>query len=455
MPSNHAAFLVFLVFLASGCAALLGCQADPAETDPGAPPAAEDVEWEVAEVATVVRVRWTTPEPTRGWVDFGETEALDRRTNTTAECLHHEVLLLGLPAYMETWFRVTTERDGATTEGEVDLLRTGPLPAGLPSFTISGDPESWSGYQVFAVWGQSRSVVIVDALGRIVWYDIEDRGFGVTRAILSRDRSYVAYNAEGATGDGTVPPEASELVRIAMDGTRLDPIAWPLLEHDFVELPDGSIGAITGTPDPDWPDNVFGDEILEVAPDGTVRSVFDVWDWWEDDPETEGFTHVNAIDYVPDEDAYYLSVYLVDSIAKIDRATGAPVWGLSGTLNSFDFVGDGGFDNQHQMDRTDDGILVFVNGTDEDPVSRIEEYRLDEDTMTAERTWVHAREPEAYSFVLGDVAALPDDQVRVTWTMLGEVQHLTRDGSVTWQLNSFMGHGIAYGEVVDDLYARE
>ena len=76
-----------------------GDDTSPADSNPAVTGACTpaDITAEITDVVTVVRVRWTTEEPTAGYVEFGG-EKYGQVTPTTEESTEHEVLLLGIPA---------------------------------------------------------------------------------------------------------------------------------------------------------------------------------------------------------------------------------------------------------------------------------------------------------------------------------------------------------------------
>src|SRR5690606_21345938 len=138
------------------------------------------------------------------------------------------------------------------------------------------------------------------------------------------------YNAGSVSGD---PSEDSEIVRVALDGSGSSSTPVPLLAHDFVEHPDGTIGAIVV----EYRDvdgvAIRGDQIVEIDADGDLETIWSAWDCFDpaedmsDDPE-HGWTFANALDYDPEEEAYYLGMRNFSSIAKIDRSSGECEWVL-------------------------------------------------------------------------------------------------------------------------------
>ena len=88
---------------------------------------------------------------------------------------------------------------------------------------------------------QHARCAIINASGEIVWYRSDDRKLEFYRARLALDGKSLRYNAANISG---TPSEASELVRVSLDGATSSSIPVPLLAHDFVEHPDGTLAAI-------------------------------------------------------------------------------------------------------------------------------------------------------------------------------------------------------------------
>ena len=99
----------------------------------------------------------------------------------------------------------------------------------------------------------------------------------------------------------------------------------PLLAHDFVEHPDGTLAAIVveerdfqGAP-------LRGDKIVEIAPDGDADArsgapgTASIPPSSPGDDPAMGWTFANALDYDPVADVYYLGMRNFSSIARINR----------------------------------------------------------------------------------------------------------------------------------------
>jgi ABC-type transport system substrate-binding protein len=194
-----------------------------------------------------------------------------------------------------------------------------------------------------------------------------------------------------------------------------------------------------------------GDSIVEVAPDGTQTQVWSAWDCW-DPSETLGtdlefgWTWVNALDYDDEREMYIVGSRNFSSIIGVDPASGTCPWAIGGTVATVELTGGSSpFLHQHQSEITaDDHLIVFDNDGSAGMVSRVIEYALDWDAGTAEQVWSYTADPTIYTFVLGDVARMPDGSTLVDWSGSGQLQRVSADGEVTWQLNTDLGYAFGF-----------
>ena len=448
---------MILLLLSSACTepCLVGDDpSDSAETALSGDDFALDVTAEISEyVHTVVIVRWSTAEPTTGYVEFGPDDEYGQTTLTTAEGTEHEVLLLGQPADTLVHFRVvidTAAGEAPTHDYEITTLS---LPSGIPVPIVSGAVTGQWSYQVLPMQGTALFVTIIDDKGRIIWYYEPQNGGNLMRALLTHDRKSVLLGHAGAQGH----LEDGILEWISLDGGTVTTADVPNFDHDLTELPDGTVALIMledrghedGSP---W----AADRIMELAPDGTMTQVFNAWD--QLDPtgleELSNWTHANAIDYVESEDCYYLSMKEIGTLAKIPRSTGVPEWMINGRFNQFEFI-DGAVpgEMQHQFEVLGDGhLLLFDNGKPERGYSRAVELQLDFNAMTASQLWEYIRVPPVYVYAKGDVSRFADDSTQVTWSTSGEIQLVDAGGGLLWQLNLPLGNATTFVQTVTSLY---
>ena len=239
------------------------------------------------------------------------------------------------------------------------------------------------------------------------------------------------------------------------------PLNTDTLHHDIYDLPNGNLAVLgteirtidnyyTSETDPNAPrkpQKVMGDIIIEFTRDGEI-----VWEWntfdhldvfrigyetfsgyWERRgfPDTLDWTHANNLVYDEKDDAWLISLRYQSAIVKVDRKTGDFLWilgepsGWEEKLQEklFTLEGDGKwFYFQHSPTPTPHGnYLVYDNRTFgarpfDPPVplaesySRVVEYELDEETMTAKEVWTSEipGEETVVTFAVGAVDWLPE-----------------------------------------------
>ncbi|MEE9384694.1 MAG: aryl-sulfate sulfotransferase [Nannocystaceae bacterium] len=409
------------------------------------------------DIVTVVHVTWTTSEPSVGYVQFGRTEDMDGRTPLEAEPrTNHSATLLGLTSDTQIHYRVVTwDGEDAAASGR-GTLRTGKLPLALPTIVKTGTGHD--SYTIVPLLGATTAVAILDGEGRYVWYRSDDRDLDIYRARISRDGNSILYNAASVSGDLA---DNSEIVRVPLDGSQVTSTPVPLLAHDFVELPDGTLGAIAveyrdfeGAP-------LRGDKIIEVAADGTQTVIWTSWDCFDptvdqgDDMISHGWTFANALDYDPQDQAYYIGMRNFSSIAKIDRATGACLWVLGSTAATITFDDAAPrFLHQHQFEVRGDRILIFDNDGSPAMESRVLEYSLDLQNGVANHVWSYLSDPTVFSFVLGEPTRLDNGDTLINWSAAGQIERVTPDGESRWKINTPAGYAFGFHTLAKTMYPR-
>lgn len=451
--------------------ALAGCPQDDDDSatgdDDDTASVIENLEVDVSEViGTVVALRWSTATETEGRVEFGPTADHGRRVQDPAGAsLTHEVTLLGLVADTEYHFRVVATEGGGEIGGSEGTFLTGPLPAELVGVELqidAPDPEeAHNGFLAVPLISQVSIPTIIDGAGNPVWWHIDESPHEtITTVHLTADRSAVIYNSFHMAGDGDDDGENPEkILKVSLDGRTVERIEAARHTHDFAELPDGTLAYIAEDRRDFDGELVRGDKIVELSPDGSEVDAWSVWDHFEYDPDQEpqagtGYTHANALDYLPDENAYYVSLRSQGCIVKIDRASGQVVWTLGSYLSDFEFVGSHPISDQHQFHVLDDNVLIFDNGYVEDLASRAVEWSLDLGGGTADLAWSYYTDPVLYIISGGDVTRLPSGNTLITWSSAGQIDEVDPNGDLVWQLATFVGYGVGFSEWIEDIDAR-
>ena len=341
--------------------------------------------------------------------------------------------------------------DGPVQTADATFV-TGAAPAHLPRFDVYSPfpAEVEGGHILTSLITYPPAVVIFDREGDYVWWHVpdEDTHSLISRAHLSRDGQSVTY-LEALGGFDNEGGADNSLVRVGLDGVIEERIPVPGCHHDFVELPDGTFALLCTQHQEIEGSHVFGDAIVEIAPDGGETVVWSAFEHLDFDPayEDHGWTHANALDFFAQENAYYLSLRNYDAIHKIDRATGEEIWRLGGDFSDFltataqtDLFGC-----QHQFDVLDDGIVVFDNRDDPALPSRVVEYTLDTEQMRVQHAWHHVVDPPLHVVGLGDARRLPGGNTLVVWSSMGQMDEISAAGEVVWRLNMPIGGGFGYG----------
>lgn len=452
--------------------ALLGCPSDddddsaPGDDDDTAS-VIENLEVDVSEViGSVVALRWSTATETGGRVEFGPTDALGRQVlDPAGTAVTHEVTLLGLVADTEYHYRVVaTEGDEEIGSSDGTFL-TGSLPGELVGIDLQVEvpspEEAHGGFIAVPLISQVSIPTIVDGEGNPVWWHVDETPHEtITTVYLTTDRKSVIYNSFHMQGDDDDDGETPEkMVRVSLDGREVERIDAPHHTHDFAELPDGTLAYIAEDRKDFDGELIRGDKIVELHPDGTSEDAWSVWDHFDYDPEQEpqagtGYTHANALDYLPAEDAYYVSLRSQSCIVKIDRATGQVVWTLGSYLSDFEFVGSYPISDQHQFHVLGENVLIFDNGFVEDQASRAVEWSLDTGAGTADLAWSHYTDPVLYIISGGDVTRLPSGNTLITWSSAGQIDEVDPEGDLVWRLFTFVGYGVGFTQWIGDIDQR-
>lgn len=197
-----------------------------------------------------------------------------------------------------------------------------------------------------------------------------------------------------------------------------------LFSYD-VQIIDMSLIVPGGTKDA----RVTGLIIQEIDP---LRNVIFQWRSWDHFQITDAdsvnlslgevdYCHGNAIDLDYDGN-YILSSRNMSEITKISKETGEIIWRLGGKNNQFTFINDPvRFSYQHAIRRTAAGTFtLFDNGNfHSPPFSRAAEYRIDENSMTAELIWQYKKDPPLYTFAMGYTDRLSNGNTTISWGFAG------------------------------------
>jgi hypothetical protein len=152
--------------------------------------------------------------------------------------------------------------------------------------------------------------------------------------------------------------------------------------------------------------------------------------------------------FVDTDGNWIVSANGLAQVLKIDRNTGDVLWRLGGKQNDFTFIDDPypGFCAQHTATRVDGGnLLLFDNGSacwpkmpDRGKLTRVVEYEIDEEEMTARLVWSFDRDG-TYAGSAGSAQRLPNGNTFIGWgnshdpPMATEVD---REGNIVFEFDA-------------------
>ena len=312
------------------------------------------------------------------------------------------------------------------------------------------------GYVSIGVQG-TKSVQLVAKSGEVVhtWH----LGYGLnTMATMDADGSLLYLGGFPQPTDRPNPPvnggPAGIIERITWDSTVEWSLQDPLINHDFAQLPDGTLAVIRwsdipaaiansiagGIPGSEQDGRMWGNQIVEINPKtNQERVVFDIAQAWrpEDYPIPDfmlrnEWAHANSLFYTPSDpitlqEAYLISYRAVSTIQLVSRATGKVIWSYGGLWV---------LDQQHDATLLDNGdVLLFDDGQylrGAPSASKV----LEIDPRTNKVVWSYSGYgvvgTDFYSAITGGAQRLPNGDTLVTLGTKGQLMEITPDKTVVW-----------------------
>ena len=420
-----------------------GAETGPAETSDSAAACEGEVSptVETTDMPTVLRVRWETEQESEGQVRFSGTGQVSRITRA-ASGTQHEALLVGLRPSTEVAFTVLV--DGVPACGGSGTALTGAFGASLPPAAVAlSTPDAADAglTAVTVITGATAAATLLDESGVVVWAAVMPGSGRVPYRVLpSLDGEWVLYN-ESAGGE--LP---GMLYRVPLDGSTGDAYPVPGGHTDFVETEPGAYAMLGWDVQVVEGRTLVGDTIVEFDAAGVSRTVWSTFDsitpdltrqydkgWYPGNAEAEDWTHVNALSYDADEGAYYVSITLDDSVARVDRASGEMTWRMGNPGGDFrSEAGERLFARPHSVQRIGDDVIVFnrhsvIEGTPD--CGNAVRVSFDEAAGTAERVWSY--EPDTCVPVewLGSAQRLPAGSTVVSFSSAGRLDEVAADGT--------------------------
>ena len=367
----------------------VGCAADPGAD---ALPALTSIEIVANERSTLsCDLRWATDVPAASRVEFGQTEDYEFAIDHDPLVTEHEVTVYGMRPDTAYHMRaVARTEDGELLYSDDFAYTTGSLPFDTLTTELTvHDPDrvqpGWTltnlslGEEI-----QQKAAVILDMDGEVVWYyesEGEEGRADVEVSLVDFNRILIG----GALAPGLRPVEVNMAGEIRWAGPEqtVADLSIGGMHHTFQKLANGEYITMFF----DFHDGLV--DVIEQFDEGLEETW--TWNTFEYLPDSEApYPQGNALFVDLEQDATYYNAHVAGTLYKIDRTDGQVLWALGGGRD-FELLGD---DEDHWFLRThapqvlDDGdILFYDNGTTERGYSRVVEYAIDEELMTAELIW--------------------------------------------------------------------
>jgi hypothetical protein len=396
-------------------------------------------------IATVGIVEWSySKNVTSAYIEFGpQGSATVMKAPVDLKEPNYRTLLLGMKQKKSYVYRIVVETTTGTCKSEDYTLTTGTL-TNAPKITKSGTgTSSMTGGFIVTTTGNGLSMsggggtpmaVIFDMDGDVVWAASAPNRPG--RARMSWDGRDMWVNTVN------VPSSNGEMRRIPLDGSNVERNVSGLssIHHDFTVTPKNEIIAIV------YKTGGSSSQILSRAANGTISTIVaDVTTLYK----PSGDIHPNYIRYYEFDSSFTFGDRNTNLIVKI-RRNGSLVWQFGGSNpkgSSFKVSETWQVNHGHELEA--DGRMVFFNNGSgmSSTSSKIMEFKLNESTMSATKSWEKTVNGGTYS--LGEVQRLPSDHYLVTVSNAGKMYEL--DGSHNVVL-TFSATEFGYTEFRKSLY---
>jgi len=372
-------------------------------------------------IPTVGIVTWSVDQGplTSASIEFGRDGAVEYQAPVDLNEPGYRTLLLGMKPATTYTFRIIAVTANGAYRSEAYTLATGARGTGLPlvSVTDATSGPLAGGFIVTCSFSNGWTYIL-DKDGDFVWWFKPQGGKDLARARMTYDGRHMV------SANGNVPgPNKGTLSKVSMDGSDEQTFDVAQRHHDIEVLPDGSVVYLeyeatgTGT----------CDRVVQLAPDGTKTQLFLVRDHFAQRATSTEWCHSNAINYVPAEDAFTLSILDLGTIVKFTVA-GELVWRFGGA--DTDFPG-ASWDKQHQHHWLGESLLLFTNYGDGGGgfvvTSRVLEYSVNELTREAGVIWQYESDG-AGTMSLGDAKRLPNGNTLVGFSNDGAIHEVSPSG---------------------------
>ncbi|MCH7622373.1 MAG: aryl-sulfate sulfotransferase [Chloroflexi bacterium] len=285
---------------------------------------------------------------------------------------------------------------------------------------------------------------LIDLEGRVCHQWQSDQGIGYAYLLPNGNLLLRTRPPEDAGRAETKGGSSGAILELDWDSNVVWEYRNPYLHHDYERLPNGNTLVLLfellspeltaaiqgGRPTDEDPEQMFGDVVKEIAPDGMV-----VYEWksWEHlSPEEDSicpledrkeWPHGNSLNVTPEADLI-VSYRGTSTVGSVDKASGEFRWKW----------GRGEIDHQHHPTWLDNGrVLIFDNGfhRPRSSYSRV----IEVDPSTNEIAWEYWGNPAIsfYSQAISSCERLPNGNTLICEGSPGRIFEVTPHKEIVWE----------------------
>lgn len=369
--------------------------------------------------------------------------------------LHLSLLFLFNSQWFQTHLFAGCDMETYDVDPPIRLVHGVPVPDNFPDYEVTILDQTAPGF-IFTTSGVSADaayyLMILKNDGTPVYYEKADPwacGFTTQpTGVLSRKQG----NYQGA--QYLIRDNHYSLIDTLVCGN-----GFLTDEHELLILPDGhsfmialdyqerelgrtiSGGRTSAT--------LIGNHIIELDANKNLVFKWECWDHFLPDDAIAvdwsqvkiDYIHMNSIALDFDDNLIISSRHLCE-VTKIDRNTGDIIWRLGGKNNQFKWINETEeFSYQHDarpVPGKPNHYTIFDNGNLRRPrYTRIVEYQIDPDSMTATKVWEYRRSPDFYTNAGGSARRLSNGNTLISWASnaLPVCTEINQDKEIVYELS--------------------
>jgi arylsulfate sulfotransferase len=366
----------------------------------------------------------------------------------------HQLYISNTVARTKYRFRVVTKNGNQTVFSQVHPLETQPIYHATPYFAlVKSDPslksELKGQYFLTQILTEPGSLVIMDNIGEIVWYQPFKKGVKVSH--WTNDRTILCI-----VGPEKIPSSGGdEIIEMNLDGKILTHFKTghgemdKLVHHEVRKDQAGNIYALTFTKKIADLSSVKGKKLDTLKGDGIVlfsSKGKKLWEWSVLDhlnplkdrdilKHKKDWVHGNSVFRMANGD-FLMSFRDLNQVWLIDFKTGNVLWKL-GQNGSFPLEKNLIFSAQHNAQPVLNNRLMILDNGENTKISRAMIFNLDLLHKTAKAEQIVSLPTEYYTTAKGSAALFGAKKDKVLFCLTDPRVFLITDmkGQILWKIN--------------------